>query len=68
MTKAAGSADWFTNPFLGECGVITACTIKVAGCASDYAGSNLVIDASTGEVTAKQNVDPGYIETVCISC
>ena len=27
-----------------------------------------MIDATTGEVTAKKNVDAGYADTVCVSC
>jgi hypothetical protein len=27
-----------------------------------------VIDATTGEVTAKKNIDAGYDDTVCIKC
>lgn len=27
-----------------------------------------MIDATTGEVTAKKNVDLGYVDTVCVSC
>ena len=27
-----------------------------------------MIDATTGEVTAKKNIDAGYDDTVCVSC
>ena len=41
----------------------------IAGCSSGaYAAGNLIIDASTGEVTAKKDVDLGYVDTVCVSC
>jgi hypothetical protein len=65
---ASGSDAFFTNPFSSACQAITACSLKVSGCASAYAGSNLVIDASTGAITAKQDIDAGYVETVCIRC
>jgi hypothetical protein len=50
------------------CGDINSCSLKVAGCGSAYSTGNLVIDATTGEVTAKKNVDLGYEDTVCVSC
>jgi len=59
---------FFMNPHATLCGAITACSLKVAGCGSNYVGTNLVIDATTGEVTAKKNVDAGYDDTVCVSC
>ena len=33
-----------------------------------YTGSNLVIDAVSGKITANQNIVLGYNETVCIEC
>jgi hypothetical protein len=42
--------------------------LKVAGCGSSYTAGNIVIDATSGAITAKQNVDAGYVDTVCISC
>ena len=68
LTKAANSAVFFTNPFASHCGLINSCSLKLAGCSTDYTAGNLVIDATTGEITAKQNVDAGYVDTVCISC
>ena len=68
VTKASGFADFFTNTHITLCGAITACSLKVAGCGSDYTAANLVIDATTGAITAKQNVEAGYADTVCIKC
>ena len=68
LTKAANSAVFFTNPFEAHCGLINSCSLKLAGCSTDYTDTNLVIDATTGAITAKQNVDAGYVDTVCISC
>ena len=67
VTKAAGFADFFTPLYTATCGTITACTLKVSGCGSAYSTGNLAI-SSVGVVTAKQNVDAGYEDTVCISC
>jgi len=41
--------------------------LKVSGCGSAYTAGNLFISAA-GAITAKQNVDAGYEDTVCISC
>ena len=68
VTKASGFADFFTNTHTALCGVITACSLKLSGCSTDYTAGNLVIDATTGAITAKQNVDAGYADTVCIKC
>jgi len=68
LTKASGSAAFFTNTHSVLCGAITTCSLKVEGCGSAYSAGNLVIDASTGAVTAKQNIDAGYEDIVCISC
>jgi len=60
VTKASGFADFFTNPhqFKSDgstelCGAITTCSLKVAGCASNYVGTNLAITAATGAITGK---------------
>ena len=66
VSKASGFADFFTNTHETLCGGITACSLKVAGCGSAYSAGNLVIDATTGAITAKQNVEAGYADTVCI--
>jgi len=42
--------------------------LKAAGCTDAYTAANLVIDATTGEVTGKKNVDAGYVDTVCVKC
>jgi hypothetical protein len=66
---ASGSAAFFTNPFSSACQAINSCSLKVSpGCGSVHGGTNLVIDTSTGAITAKQNIDVGYEETVCIEC
>jgi len=71
---ATSSAIFFTNPHNSKadgsvlCGLINDCSLKVAGCASAYTLGNVVIDAVTGEVTAKQNVDPGYVDIICVEC
>ena len=67
VTKASGFADFFTPLYTATCGTITACTLKVAGCGGAYSTGNIVI-SSVGVVTAKQNVEDGYADTVCISC
>ena len=67
VTKATGFADFFTNTHSALCGAITACSLKTpAGCAAAYATGNLAIDATTGAITGKQNIDAGYEDTVCI--
>jgi hypothetical protein len=68
LEVASSYSDFFTNPYgsVDICGAITSCSIKVQGCGSAYSGSNLIINSSTGKITAKQNVDAGFVETVCI--
>jgi hypothetical protein len=76
VTKATGFADFFTNTHKFKtdgtttlCGAITACSLKTpSGCAGSYVGTNLAITSATGAITGKQNVDAGYVESVCISC
>ena len=71
---ATSSAIFFTNTHNLKtdgttlCGLINSCSLKVAGCQSDYTEGNVEIDATTGAVTAKQNVDPGYVDTICVEC
>ena len=65
---ATTSIVFFTNPHATLCGDINSCSLKVQGCGSAYTAANLVIDATTGEVTAKKNVAAGYADTVCVSC
>jgi len=52
LTKASGWDQFFTNPHTADCAGITACSLKVAGCGSDYTTANLVID-NAGVITAK---------------
>jgi len=70
LDVASTYSVFFTNQYgsLYKCGAVTSCSIKVQGCGSNYSGSNLVITSSTGRITSKQNVDAGFIETVCIEC
>jgi hypothetical protein len=68
VTKASGFADFFTNPFIATCNAISACSLKASGCSGSYDDGNLVITSSTGEITAAQNIDAGYEDTVCIEC
>jgi hypothetical protein len=65
---ATTSAIFFTNPHVTLCGAINSCSLKLAGCSGDYTNANLAINAVSGEITAKKNVDAGYDDTVCISC
>ena len=48
----------------------TTCLLKTndADCANDLVSSNIVYDAATGRITAKQNVLAGYSEEFCIRC
>jgi hypothetical protein len=51
------------------CGDINSCSLKTAaGCAAPYTIGNLAIDAVTGEVTIKKDVDAGYVDVVCVEC
>jgi hypothetical protein len=50
------------------CGDINSCSIKAAGCTDAYTNANIVIDAVTGKIDAKKNVDAGYVDIVCIKC
>ena len=65
---AATSANFFTNADSATCGSLSTCVIKASGCSGTYSAGNLVINASTGKLEAKQNVDAGYDDTVCIKC
>jgi hypothetical protein len=72
---AANSAVFFTNPhnFKADgtttlCGLINNCVLKQAGCVNAYTLGNAVIDATTGEVKLKKNVDAGYEDILCVEC
>jgi len=67
-TVAATSASFFDNANVADCGAITSCALYENDCIASYTKGNLVIDSSTGKVTAKQNVDAGYTDTVCVKC
>jgi hypothetical protein len=62
---------FFTNPHEYLCGPIE-CSLKTADCGADYAPDssdpNLWIDKDTGEVTARKDVDAGYVDSVCVRC
>jgi len=48
---------------------ITSCVLKASGCGSAYSAGELTIGGLTPwTVTANQNVQAGYDETVCVSC
>jgi hypothetical protein len=59
---------YFRNDHSSTCGAITSCEIKASGCSGAYGAGNLAITANTGVVTAKQNVDAGFEDIVCIKC
>jgi hypothetical protein len=67
VSVASSYSAFFTNQYNFQCGPVTSCSIKVQGCGSAYGGSNLVIN-SAGLITSNQNVDAGFIETVCVEC
>ena len=66
LVVASSNSVFFTNPFSADCGAITINSLFEVGGNSPYTGGNLIIDSSTGEITAKQNTDAGFIETICI--
>jgi len=59
----------FANEYAADCGDFTACALLNPGCdtAMPYTGSNLAITL-TGGITAVQNIEMGYKETVCVRC
>jgi hypothetical protein len=60
--------DFFTNTYSSQCGAVTSCSLYNSGCSTSYSGGNLLINSSTGEITAKQNVNGGYNDVVCVKC
>jgi hypothetical protein len=68
QTVATTSAVFFTNPHVTLCGAINSCSLKLAGCSDPYTNANLVINTVTGTITAKKNVDDGYVDEVCVVC
>jgi hypothetical protein len=58
--------SFFRNEHTTLCGPINSCALKEAGCGSDYAGTNLALDATTGVGTSVQNIDIGFSDTVCV--
>ena len=59
---------YFRNDHSATCAAITSCEIKASGCTGAYGAGNLAITANTGVVTAKQNIDAGFHDIVCIKC
>jgi len=58
----------FANINSAACGGFVTCSLKAAGCAAPYTGSNVQMDGATFALTAKQNVGAGYLETLCVEC
>ena len=53
VEHATGFVDFFTNTFVAECGIITACSIKTVGCSAAYTGDKLTIDTTSGKIESK---------------
>jgi hypothetical protein len=68
LPQEASFFTYFRNDHSALCNAINSCEIKAAGCSGAYANTNLAITANTGVVTSKQNVDAGFVDTVCIKC
>ena len=66
LVVASSNSVFFTNPFSADCGAITINSLFEAGGVNPYTAGNLIIDSSTGEIKAKQNVDAGFIETISV--
>ena len=58
--------NFFTNNDPNDDWPAPTWTIKQSGCGSAYTAGRLIMNSSTGKITAKQNEDAGYTETVCI--
>ena len=59
----------FVNSDKTNCPIL-ACSIKQEGCGLQYTGNKVlaVKESGTYEIRARQNIEEGYQETVCISC
>lgn len=69
LEVASSSAVFFTNTHLDDCGVINKCSLLKQGCITGaYTDGNIVIDATSGKISAKQNINAGHTQTVCIEC
>ena len=66
LVVASSNSVFFTNPFSVDCGAITINSLFEVGGVTPYTAGNLIIDPSTGEIKAKQNVDAGFIETISV--
>lgn len=60
------ATSYFTNSNGGVCGGFTNCEILPSGCSGTYSGKLTI--TSAGEISAEQNVAPGYTETNCVKC
>jgi len=61
---ADGWADFFTNPYVAQCGPITTCTLHAKGCTVAILQS---INSVTG-VLMDQNIKAGYTTEYCVKC
>ena len=55
----------FTNLHSIDCGSFVGCQLKAVGCINPYSG-NVALNPSTFALTAKQNIDLGYDELLCV--
>ena len=63
-----GFKNFFTNTDSENC-PITSCTLKSAGCLTEYEGLHVKIaEATPFQLTASVDVIKGYEESVCVEC
>ena len=70
LTSYAEPSDFFTYTRTAVCGALT-CELKATGCSNALTSAQstkISMHGSTYAVSAQQNVDAGYTETVCLKC
>ena len=64
LTPYLGIGDLFENEFASDC-PITSCYLMPPGCVGTYIPGNVKMTPTFG-LTARQDIDEGYDEKVCV--
>jgi hypothetical protein len=68
LTSYAGVSNFFSYSDTADCGALT-CELKATGCSDAWSDTSYVsMDASTYAVSVKQNIEAGYVKTLCVKC
>lgn len=71
LTPYTSASTLFNNVNSAVCGAFTSCVLGASGCSDPYTAGNIRVVKSFTDVIsieARQNVEAGYSDTVCVRC